>query len=67
MLKDNKVKKLTSLSNLWFYLGSVPSRTCEGRTTLIAKTPGTTDPESVQTDHGVLSSCDSFIVSWERG
>jgi len=44
MLKEDKVKELTSLFNLWLYLGSVPSRICERRTTLIPKAPGTTDP-----------------------
>ncbi|KAF6025834.1 hypothetical protein EB796_015852 [Bugula neritina] len=44
MLKEDKVKKLTSLFNLWLYLGSVPSKICERRTTLIPKAPGTTDP-----------------------
>ncbi|KAF6027085.1 hypothetical protein EB796_014611 [Bugula neritina] len=44
MLKEDKVKEPTSLFNLWLYLGSVPSRICEGRTTLIPKAPGTADP-----------------------
>jgi len=61
MLKDNKVKELTSLFNLWFYLGSVPPRICEGRTTLILKTPlvlmirVSSDPSRC-----VLFSCDSL-------